>query len=242
MRVLNEADRFDATSGTNEIAHAVENLRLSILQNNKETAAELTIIRRVLETSLDTIDRFTQPTDHSRDISLIIQNLTNINEQLDTVQEAPLLTKSPEYFVGVVRKGGEQLIRETSTQLHAQTQELRNTIGTIRMWVQSARSRNTQTIHLGVAGLFGFVAASLMLLFLPQVLGTQIQTTLAAIILAEDKWDGGSTMMKAYSYAGWSALFTDHALVNDNRKTIEKCRAQVKTTGKHAKCEINVGD
>lgn len=89
-----------------------------------------------------------------------------------------------------------------------------------------------------IAGGIGLLASALLVLPLPRVLPFAADTHVAAIVMGQDRWNAGVTMMRAADPEGWRGVVGSSQLVRDNAEAIGKCAEAARTVGQDQRCTI----
>jgi hypothetical protein len=199
----------DTVDPASDAAQAFEDLR-----------AEVLVMRRAMET-LPGAWQENQPPDYSPDLGRIAKGLTVVAAQLDDINKHPALRMTPEQHRQAIAQASNGLIREAVEKLDRATydvererQQLANLIGVVR----DKRDQRFWLIAIPVMIAFVTLLASPVLLgWLPFGLPSQA----AALIMNEDRWDAGQTLMSEASPDSYEKMVT---LYNTcGRQSVEFC-------------------
>lgn len=91
-----------------------------------------------------------------------------------------------------------------------------------------------------IAGGVGLLAGALLVLLLPCILPFAADTHVAAIVMGQDRWNAGVTMMQAADPGGWRGVVDASQLARDNAKAIGRCSEAARTAGADQQCTITV--
>lgn len=91
-----------------------------------------------------------------------------------------------------------------------------------------------------IAGGIGLLASALLVLPLPRVLPFAADTHVAAIVMGQDRWNAGVTMMRAADPEGWRGVVGSSQLVRDNAEAIGKWGQNKNCSKSYAKVERTV--
>lgn len=91
-----------------------------------------------------------------------------------------------------------------------------------------------------IAGGIGLLAGALLVLLLPRILPFAADTHLAAIVMGQDRWNAGITMMRADDPEGWRGVVDSSQLARDNAEAIGQCVETARTASADQRCTITV--
>lgn len=91
-----------------------------------------------------------------------------------------------------------------------------------------------------VAGGVGLVAGVFLILLLPRILPFAADTHVAAIVLGQDRWNAGVTMMQTADPGRWRGVADAWQLARDNSEAISQCAEAARTAGADQRCTITV--
>ena len=86
----------------------------------------------------------------------------------------------------------------------------------------------------------GIVAGILLVLLLPRILPLSIDTHIAAAVIGEDRWNAGTTLMRAADPDGWRSVVDASQVVRDNAEALSQCAQAARAAGGSQQCTINV--
>ena len=221
-------------------AAAFEALRRTIEKQGGQIGAEMTIIRRGVEAAFDQFEKFRQPTDYGPDLGRVVQQLALVAERLETVEQSPILRNGPEHYARALERSGESLVRTAAQQLEGKGRDLEREAQNLAAYTKSAYDRHSQDLRMWIAAGIGLLAGALLVLLLPRVLSFAADTHVAAIIMGQDRWNAGVTMMQTADPEGWSSVVNSSQLVRDNAEAIGRCAEAARTAGQNQKCTITV--
>ena len=221
-------------------AAAFEALRRTVEKQGGQIGAEMTIIRRGVEAAFDQFEKFRQPTDYGPDLGRVVQQLALVAERLETVEQSPILRNGPEHYARALERSGESLVRTAAQQLEGKGRDLEREAQNLAAYTKSAYDRHSQDLRMWIAAGIGLLAGALLVLLLPRVLSFAADTHVAAIIMGQDRWNAGVTMMQTADPEGWSSVVNSSQLVRDNAEAIGRCAEAARTAGQNQKCTITV--
>lgn len=91
-----------------------------------------------------------------------------------------------------------------------------------------------------IAGGIGLLAGALLVLLLPRILPFATDTHVAAIVIGQDRWNAGVTMMRTADPEGWRGVVDASQLVRENAEAIGRCAEAARTDGADQQCTITV--
>jgi len=221
-------------------AAAFEALRRTVESQGVQLNAEMTVIRRGVELALDKSEKIRQPPDYGSDLSKIIQFLAVVDERLAAVEESPILRNGPEHYARALERSGEGLVRTTAQQLEGKGRDLEREAQNLAAYTKSAYDRRSQDLRMWIAGGIGLLAGALLILLLPRILPFAADTHVAAIVMGQDRWNAGVTMMRTADPGGWRGVADSWQLVRDNAEAIDRCAEAARTAGEDQRCTITV--
>jgi len=221
-------------------AAAFEALRSTIEKQGGQIGAEMTIIRRGVEAAFDQFEKIRQPPDYGPDLGKIIQFLAIVEERLAAVEQSPILRNGPEHYARALERSGEGLVRTAAQQLEGKGRDLEREALNLAAYTKSAYDRRSQDLRMWIAGGIGLFAGTLLVLLLPRILPFAADTHVAAIVMGQDRWNAGVTMMQAADPGGWRGVVDASQLARDNAEAISQCAEAARAAGADQRCTITV--
>ena len=221
-------------------AAAFEALRRTVESQGVQLNAEMTVIRRGVELALDKSEKIRQPPDYGSDLSKIIQFLAVVDERLAAVEESPILRNGPEHYARALERSGEGLVRTAAQQLEGKGRDLEREAQNLAAYTKSAYDRRSQDLRMWIAGGVGLLAGALLLMLLPRILPFAADTHVAAIVIGQDRWNAGVTMMQTADRGGWRSVVDASHLARDNAEAIGQCAEAARSAGEDQQCKIIV--
>ena len=221
-------------------AAAFEALRRTVEKQGGQLNAEMTVIRRGVELALDKSEKIRQPPDYGSDLSKIIQFLAVVDERLAAVEQSPILRNGPEHYARALERSGEGLVRTAAQQLEGKGRDLEREAQNLAAYTKSAYERRSQDLRMWIAGGIGLLAGALLVLLLPRILPFAADTHVAAIVMGQDRWNAGVTMMQTADPGGWRGVADSWQFVRDNAEAIGQCAEAARTAGQNQECTITV--
>jgi hypothetical protein len=222
-------------------AQAFDALRETIQRQGQEIGAEMTVIRRGVESAFDRFEAFQQPTDYSADLGRLVQGLAAVGERLKAVEASPILKNGPDHYARALERSGESLAKTAAQQFQTEARDLQRVARDMASQIASARERRTQNRWLGGCGLTGFAAGILAILFLPAMLPGPVAPHVASVIMAKPMWQAGMSIMEFDDVASWDRVVAADELFKANQAEVAACQAAAIRTGKDQTCTITVG-
>ncbi|MEZ5805838.1 MAG: DUF6118 family protein [Rhizobiaceae bacterium] len=221
-------------------AAAFEALRRTVEKQGGQLNAEMTIIRRGVELALEQSEKLSQPPDYGSELGKIIQFLAVVDERLAAVEQSPILRNGPEHYARALERSGESLVRTAAQQLEGKGRDLEREAINLAAYTKSAYDRRSQDLRMWIAGAIGLLAGALLVLLLPRILPFAADTHVAGIVIGQDRWNAGVTMMQAADPEGWRGVVDSSQLVRDNAEAIGQCAEAARTAGADQRCTITV--
>jgi hypothetical protein len=221
-------------------AAAFEALRRTVEKQGGQIGAEMTVIRRGVEAAFDQFEKYRQPPDYGPDLGKIIQFLAQVDERLEAVEQSPILRNGPEHYARALERSGEGLVRTAALELEGKGRDLEREALNLAAYTKSAYDRESQDLRMWVAGGVGLVAGVFLILLLPRILPFAADTHVAAIVLGQDRWNAGVTMMQTADPGRWRGVADAWQLARDNAEAISQCAEAARTAGADQRCTITV--
>jgi len=221
-------------------AAAFEALRRTVEAQGAQLGAEMTVIRRGVEAAFDQFEKFQQPTDYGPDLGRMVQQLALVADRLEAVEHSPILRNGPEHYARALERSGESLVRAAAQQLEAKGRDLEREAQNLAAYTKSAYDRRSQDLRMWIAGGIGLLAGALLVLLLPRILPFAADTHVAAIVLGQDRWNAGVTMMQTADPGRWRGVADAWQLARDNSEAISQCAEAARTAGADQRCTITV--
>ena len=221
-------------------AAAFEALRRTVEKQGGQIGAEMTVIRRGVEAAFDQFEKFQQPTDYGPDLGRMVQQLALVADRLEAVEHSPILRTGPEHYARALERSGESLVRAAAQQLEGKGRDLEREAQNLAAYTKSAYDRRSQDLRMWIAGGIGLLAGALLVLLLPRILPFATDTHVAAIVIGQDRWNAGVTMMRTADPEGWRGVVDASQLVRENAEAIGRCAEAARTDGADQQCTITV--
>lgn len=221
-------------------AAAFEALRRTVEKQGGQIGAEMTVIRRSVEAAFDQFEKFQQPTDYGPDLGRIVQQLAHVAERLEAVEQSPILRNGAEHYARALERSGESLVRTAALELEGKGRDLEREAQNLAAYTKSAYDRRSQDLRMWIAGGIGLLAGALLVLLLPRILPFAADTHVAAIVMGQDRWNAGVTMMRAADPESWGGVVNASQLARDNAEAIGRCAEAARTAGEDQRCTITV--
>jgi len=221
-------------------AAAFEALRHTIEKQGGQFGAEMTIIRRGVEATFDQFEKYRQPPDYGPDLGKIIQFLAVVEERLEAVEQSPILRNGPEHYARALERSGESLVRTAALELERRATDLEREAVNLAAYTKSAYDRRSQDLRTWIVGGIGLFVGVLLVLLLPRILPFAADTHVAAMVIGQDRWNAGVTMMREADPGSWRGVVDSSQLVRVNAEAISQCAEAARTAGADQRCTITV--
>lgn len=221
-------------------AAAFEALRRTVEKQGGQIGAEMTIIRRGVEAAFDQFEKYREPPDYGPDLGKIIQFLAVVDERLEAVEQSPILRNGAEHYARALERRGESLIHTAAQQLEGKGRDLEREAINLAAYTKSAYDRRSQDLRMWFAGGIGLCVGALLVLLLPGFLPFAADTHVAAMVMGQDRWSAGRTMMRTEDPEGWRGMVAASQLVRDNAEALGQCAEAARTAGADRQCTVTV--
>src|SRR5690606_9592116 len=121
-------------------------------------------------------------------------------------------------------------------QLEGKGRDLEREAVNLVAYTKSAYDRRSQDLRMWFAGGIGLLAGALLMLLLPRILPFAADTHVAAIVIGQDRWNAGVTMMQTADPGGWRGVVNASQLARDNAEAIGRCAEAARTAGADQRC------
>ncbi len=220
------SDRFPQGSQGIEAAQPLDELRLEVLKTRQAVEE----IREALGRSSSVY--------YAPSLAAILQGITQINAELTQIERHPALRFAPADFQRAVSECGHlamgkaiDQLTETRNALYRTEQGLTSILGHVRSRRQQARS---SAIVAVVALISGLVASPL----LARVLPFNLDTRIAATVLASDRWEAGVRLLQAADPDSWETVKRATAMWQLNRDPIHACELAAGKSRSSQQCAL----
>ena len=221
-------------------AEAFETLRRTVEDLAGDLGREMTTIRKGVEAAFDQFEKIQQPPDYGPDLGRIVQQLGLVVERLEAVEQSPILRNGPEHYARALERSGESLVRTAALELEGKGRDLEREAINLAGYTKSAYDRRSQDLRMWFAGGIGLLAGVFLILLLPRFLPFSVDTHVAAIIMGQDRWSTGRTMIQSVSPSDWRALQTGGWLYQNNTEAVDGCISDMEAAGEAQSCTITV--
>jgi len=233
-----EPEALDEDAG--DPAAAFDALRRTIETQGAQIGAEMTVMRRGLEAAFDQLEKIEPAQDYKPQLAQLVQALDNVAERMHGVEQSPILKQGAQHYAAVLERSGEALIRTAAQQLERQASDLERAGRNLAAHTKSAYDRKSQDFRMWMAGLVGLFVGIFLILLLPRFLPFSVDSHVAAIVIGQDRWNAGISLMRSGSLRDWNNLVSASDLVRANRAALKAC-AEAAATAKHdQRCTITV--
>lgn len=221
-------------------AAAFEALRETIQDLSADLRREMTTIRKGVEAAFDQFERQGAPVDYSADLGTMSQQLAMLAERVQGVEKSPILRQGAEHYARALENGGKGLVQAAAQQFQNESRDFQRMARELAEQTYSARDRRRQDWWLIGVGAAGIALGVLLTLFAPRVLPFSTAPRAASVVMGDDPWQAGMSMMMFASPDSWSRVASADKLIDDNKAAVADCRAAAIKAGKEQKCTIIV--
>jgi hypothetical protein len=228
----------DHGPGDDDPARAFDALRHTVEGMARDLGGEMVVLRRGIEAAFDKLDTLQPAPNYSEDLARIQQELDGTREQLQAVAESPLLKQGAAHLTGALSRAGEGLMQSAAAKFERQAGDLERMTGNLGR--QTARERTGQNGWLWSTGVTGLALGAFLALYLPRILPASVGAYAASVVLAEQPWQAGATLMRHGSPEGWAQMILADRLVRENAEAVAQCRKLAAETKKEQRCSVMV--
>lgn len=205
----------------------------------EDLRAEVSVLRRAID-GLPAAIRENRLPDYSQDLAILGKGLDEIGQSLETVLASPALNLTPEQQGQGIARAGSALLREAAQRLDRATQEMERERARLSGLIGQAWARDRQVRLLWWTGGVAFAVGLLVSPILASVLPFGLNARVAALVMHENRWTAGGTLMRMANPAGWDRVVADARLADGNRDALDACRAAAVESGKTQRCTVMV--
>jgi hypothetical protein len=211
----------------------------------EDLRAEVADIRRAVE-ALPNVLAANQPPaphDYRADIGKVALGLGAVVGRLNEIEKHPALRLTPEAYSQAIARAGTSVMSDAGQQLATAAQKINRTGDQLAGLIGTMRGRDEQRSWLIYTGLGAFIVALfggligspyLASVFLP----VGMESNVAAIVMNNDRWDAGVTLMQTADPQRWNGAVNAWQLVHANQDEINACAKAAEVTGKDQRCTI----
>ena len=221
-------------------AQTLEALHTDFDRHALHLNAEMTVIRKGLEAAFDHMEKLPQPVDYGTDIAKLTQATDTMIEHIKTLEASPVLVKGPDYYTEDLSQKLDALLRQPIATIEDGADHLHGATTALSRYVQAAKDRTIQDLHLKIAAGVGFGVGVLALFLIPRILPFNANTFVAAGLMGQDRWNAGQALMQLDKPMSWNEITHAATLVDQNRDTLKQCQRTATETGKAQRCIIIV--
>jgi len=206
--------------GSNSIdaSQALDELRLDVLRTQKAVEE----IRAALGRS--------RSIDYAPSLAAIVKGIAQINTELKEIEGHPALRYSPADYQRWVHESGRIAMEKAIDQLEAARNAGYRTEQVLISMVGKVRDRWQQARWLAIAAGIALISGLILSPLLARLLPFRLDTRIAAVVLASDRWNAGIHLMQVGNPDSWAAIERAGDLLQLNRDAIQACEL---TAGKN---------
>ena len=205
----------------------------------EDLRAEVSVLRKAVE-ALPAALHDNRPPDYAQDLAVLGKGLDEIGGQFETIQKSPVLRMTPEQQGQSIANAGSALIRGAAQALDRATQEVERERSHLAAMIGEARTQDRQLIGLCWAAGIALAVGLILSPFLAAMLPFGLNARVAALVMRDDRWAAGETLMQASDPESWNGMVAAANLVGSNRAAIDKCSMAAAKSKHDERCTIIV--
>ncbi|KAB0564656.1 MULTISPECIES: DUF6118 family protein [Hyphomicrobiales] len=221
-------------------AAAFDALRQTVEGLAGDLTREMTTIRKGVEAAFEEFDRQGPAQDYKPELAQIVQQLAHVAERLHGVEQSPILRQGAQHYAAALERSGEGLVRTAVQQLERQAADLERAGRNLGAYTKSAYDRKSQDFRMWMAGLIGLFVGIFLILLLPRFLPFSADSHVAALVIGQDRWNAGVTMMRVADPRSWRSVADSSQLVRGNAEAIGQCAEAARMADVDQRCTIIV--
>jgi hypothetical protein len=168
--------------------------------------------------------------------------LGKIAASLARIEAHPVLQLTPEAFASPVRQASEAAQQQGRRELANAVQRVDAASADLEHLAERQRTGREQVRQVAIMTAVGAVAGVIVWVCFSGPIARALPASwgvpekMAAATLRLDRWDAGSRLMESARPQDWARILEASDLAPANWKTLDECRAAVKTTGRQQRC------
>ena len=211
----------------------------------EDLRAEVSVLRRLIEALPGAWQavRPTPPPDYGPDLARLVQTMAAIGERLRAIEAKPALSRNPENDSDKLRRAGEAAVAGAVQSLDHETSQLKAAGETLAKAATELRkpkaARRGRWLWSAPTLLVGLMASPFLASFLP----FNWNQVVAAVVMGTDRWNAGTTLMRAAAPQTWNMLVDDWHLISINKanaQSLAQCQKQADEIHQAQECRITV--
>lgn len=207
---------------------------------------EMALMRRAVEHLAAEKADVTIP-DYTTTLGEMSQYLNQAQQELKTIAARPALKLTPRDLAQHIDDAARMVRRSDHEELRGARERYDRAAHTLNGVVATVRAADQQQKHLVWAAGLGVLAGCLLSAILPGVILRTLPDSwhgpekMAAHIVGErSMWEAGARLMQAGDPEGWQGVVAATQLMRENQDAIQNCEEAVVTTGRPARCTIEI--
>jgi hypothetical protein len=204
----------ESLAPSGDAVQAFDELRLEVLKT-QQTLVEM---------------RAAAPPDYTPSLGALAQAIQKVSAGLVQLQGHPALQLSPSDYQRAFTQCSQNAMREVIAQLTETHQASDRTQQALMSAVGAVRSQRQQARWLAIASALALNAGLLLAPLLARLLPFGLDTRIAAIVMANDRWNAGQKLMQADDAQQWDTVWRASQFWHLNQAAIAACeQARIKT-------------
>lgn len=201
---------------------------------------EVALLRRAVE-GLAAAEERHEPVDYGPTLGKMAGQLAAVDKRIEVLAQSPLLSMTPARVAGEVQALTARARQEAQGDWSRAQRALDDAVRTLGEVVPRPRAAHHQQRWVIAAGAGGVVAGIVLWIGLSGPIARalpdrwQVAERMAAATLKQDRWTAGQRLLARAKPEAWRAMVEDLKFADDNRETLEACRARGSST-----CRVSV--
>ncbi|WP_145998307.1 DUF6118 family protein [Caulobacter flavus] len=198
---------------------------------------EVALLRRAVE-GLAVAGERHEAIDYGPTLGKMAEQLAAVDNRIEALAQSPLLSLTPSRVAGEVQAATARARQEAQGDWSRLQRGLDDAVRTLDQVIPRPREAREQRRWLSGAGAVGFLLGIFVWLGLSGPVARvlpdswQAPERLAAAILRRDRWSAGQRLMEKSNPQAWRTMVEDLRFADDNRATLDACRARASSTCK----------
>jgi hypothetical protein len=181
-----------------------------------------------------------RPVDYTLSLGKIAKGLAQVIERLASIEQHPALLLTPAQHQLSIADAARFVMREPLASLQEERRSSERHTKELAAIVGAARRREQQLKWVLVTAAAALSVGLLMSPLVARLLPFGLDSRVAAMVMANDRWNAGLALLQAQSPKGLHDLEIAAQILQANRAALDDCSAAAAKTHKEQHCEMVV--